>query len=80
MQDTKWIIQTLEFKFRKILKVLGIVVWEQVLEGWDQLDDRDLRPLFLQNNHRRIYKRLEVMCDHDVLTSRLVYEMGDGRS
>jgi len=77
VQDEDWIVRTFEFKFGKILKVLGIVVWEQVFEGWHQLDDRDFRPLFLQNSNCRICKWLEVRRDQDILAPRLIDEVGN---
>jgi hypothetical protein len=80
VQETNWVVQTLEFGFREVLKIVGIVVWEQVLEGWHQLDDRNLGTLFFQDSNRRICKRLEVRCDYDVLASRLVDEVGNTRS
>lgn len=80
VQDTNWIIQTLEFELRKILKILGIVVWEQVFEGWHRLNDGNFRPLFLQNSNRRVKKRPEILCDYDVLASRLVDKVRDCRS
>jgi len=79
VQDKHWVVQPFEFRFRKVLKVLGIVVWEQVFEGWHQLDDRDFGPPFLQDSNCRICKRLEVRCDCDVLASRLIDEVGDTR-
>jgi hypothetical protein len=80
MQEINWVFQTLEFRFRKILKISGIVVWEQVLESWHQLDDRNLEPLFLYNGERRIYERLEVWCDYNILGSRLMNKVDDKRS
>ena len=77
MQDGNWIVQTLEFGFRKILKILRIVVWEQIFEGRDQSDDGNLGPLVLQDRNCCIYKQLEVRCDYDVLAPRLVEEVGD---
>ena len=34
VQENDWVVQTLEFRFGKILEIVGIVVWEQVSEGW----------------------------------------------
>lgn len=79
MQEDNWIVQILELRFRKILKILGIVVWKQVREGWHQLNDGNLGPLFLQNGNRRVYKRFEVRCDDEVLALRLIDEVGDTR-
>lgn len=79
MQETNRVFWTHKFRFRKILEILGIVVWEQVLEGWHLLDDRDLDPPLLQNSDRCICKRLEVRCDYNMFASRLINEVGDSR-
>jgi hypothetical protein len=34
-------------------------------------------PLFLQNSNCCIYKRIEILCDYDVLAPRLIDEVGD---
>jgi len=80
VQETDRVIQTLEFGFRKVVKILRVVVREQVFEGWHKLDDRDFGPLFFQNSSCRIYKRLEILCDYYVLASRLIDEVGDSGS
>jgi len=80
VQDKHRVVQTLEFRLRKILKVLGVVVWEQVFEAWHQPDDGAFGTLFLQNSNCRICKRLEVRCDYDMLAFRLIDEVGDSRS
>jgi len=79
VQDKSGIVQTLECRHRKILEVVRVVVWEQVLEGWHRLDDRNCRPLLRQNSNRRIHQRLEIQREHDVLGSSLIDEMGNGR-
>ena len=77
MQDCNWIVRTLEFGLRKIFEILRIVVWEQIFEGRDQSDDRNLGSLVLQDSNCCIYKRLEVRCDYDVLAPRLIEEVCD---
>jgi len=79
VQDENWIVQTLEYRHRKILEILGIVVWEQVLEGWHRLDDGNCGPLFRQNSNSRIHQWLEIQREHDVLGSSFIYEMGNSR-
>lgn len=79
VQKDNWVIQTLESRFREVLKILGIVLWKQVFEGWHQPEDRNLGPLFFQNNECRIHERLEVRCEYEVLTPRLIDEVGDTR-
>lgn len=80
VQETNRVIQILEFGFRKVVKILRVVVRKQVFEGWHKLDDRNFGPLFLQNSDCRIYKRLEILCDYYVLASRLIDEVGDSGS
>lgn len=80
MQETNRVIQTLEFGFRKVVKILRVVVREQVFEGRYELNDRDFGPLFAQNSSCRIYKRLEVLCDYYALASRLIDEVGNSGS
>ena len=80
MQETNWVFQTPKFRFRKILKTLGVVAWEQVLEGWHRLDYRGLESLLFQDSDRRICERLEVRCDYNVLASCLINKVGDSGS
>jgi hypothetical protein len=79
MQEADLVVQTLEFKFRKILKIIRIVVGEQVLKRWHRLDDRNVGLLFFQKNNCRVCKRFKVWCDYDVPASRLLDEMGNTR-
>ena len=80
VQETNRVIQTLEFGFRKVVKILRVVIWEQVFEGWHQLDDRGFRPLFLQNSNCCICERPKILRDYYVLAFRLSDEVGDSRS
>ena len=77
MQETNRIVQTLEFRLREILEILGNFFWEQILENWHRLDDRNLESLFRHYSDRRICERHEVLCNYNVLASRLIDEVGD---
>ena len=47
VQYANWIVWTVESRLGKVLKIIRVVVWEQVFEGWHQLDLRYHGPLFL---------------------------------
>ena len=79
VQEKNRIVQTLELRCRKILEILRIVVWEQVLEGCNRLNSRNCRPLIHQDSNRCIHQWLEVQCEHDVLGPRLINQMSDSR-